>query len=149
MALVHAFDALPGEEPFAASLLEFNNMFVDLDARRAQENDERIRAAAQSDALMLGLMGLNAPARRRVIIEPLRNRLRRPYQLDISRDFDSLISFTDELPVAQDLYIHRVFHQMMTLTKSLHVKVRMHTQPGQVGVDFMRCHLGLPGIILW
>ncbi|KAH0825740.1 hypothetical protein J3R83DRAFT_9955 [Lanmaoa asiatica] len=132
MDIVHPFDVHPGErEPLAVSLLEFNNMFIDLDACRAQENDQGIRAAAQADTLMLGLTGLNAPARRRVIIEPLRNRLRQPYQLAVSRDFDSLISFTDELPVIQDLYLYRIFHQTLTLTKSLHVKVRMQTQPGQ------------------
>lgn len=136
MNLVHAFDVYPGErEPVATSLLEFNNMFIDLDALRAQANDERLRAQAQVHALVLGLTGFNVPARRRVIIEPLRNRLRQPYQLNISRDFDSLISFTDELPVNQDLYIYRIFHQTMTLTKSLHVKVCMQTRPGQVGDD--------------
>ncbi|KAG9318980.1 hypothetical protein JVU11DRAFT_1096 [Chiua virens] len=76
-------------------------------------------------------MGVDTPVRRRVIIEPLHNRLRQPYQLDISRDFDSLISFTDELPVSQDLYIYRIFHQTLALSKSLHVKVRMRAQLGQ------------------
>lgn len=136
MNLVHPFEVHPGErEPIALSLLEFNNMFIGLDARRAQENEEHIRAAAQVHTLTLGITGLNVPAHRRVIVEPLRNRLRRPCQLDISRDFDSLISFTDELPVVQDLYIYRVFHQTMVLTKSLHVKVRMQTALGQVSVD--------------
>ncbi|KAH0825661.1 hypothetical protein J3R83DRAFT_11749 [Lanmaoa asiatica] len=132
MNYVHPFEVLPGEgEPLALSLLEFNNMFIDLDGQRAQEDDQRFRVMAQSHILVLGLTGLNVPARRRVIIEPLRNCLHQPYQLDISRDFDSFISFTDELPVIQDLYIYRVFHKTMALTSSLHIKVRMRTQPGQ------------------
>ncbi|KAG9308932.1 hypothetical protein JVU11DRAFT_11396 [Chiua virens] len=115
--------------PVAMSLLEFNNLFIDLDSRRG--NDERAEAEAREHALTLGLNGIHVPAHRRIIIEPLRNRLHRPYALNISRDFDSLIAFTDELPVTHDLYIYRVFHSTMTLTKSVHVKVRMHTQPGQ------------------
>lgn len=133
--LVHPFDAHPREQSRAMSLLEFNNLFIELDDQwRAQANDDRERAAARSDALILGLTGLNAPANTRVVIEPLRNRLRVPYELDVSRDYDSLISFTDELPVSCDLYIYRVFPSTMTLTKSLHVKVRMRTQAEQVRV---------------
>ncbi|KAF8422332.1 hypothetical protein L210DRAFT_3654122 [Boletus edulis BED1] len=135
MNLVHPFERHPEErEPVASSLLGFNNMFIGLDARRGQENEHRVRAAAQVHTLVL-LTGLNVPKHRWVIVEPLRNRLHQPSQLDISRDFDSLISFTDELPVVQDLYIYRVFHQTMVLTKSLHVKVLMQTTPEQVGVD--------------
>ncbi|KAF8431215.1 hypothetical protein L210DRAFT_985959 [Boletus edulis BED1] len=112
MNLVHPFERHPEErEPVASSLLGFNNMFIGLDARRGQENEHRVRAAAQVHTLVL-LTGLNVPEH-------------------ISRDFDSLISFTDELPVVQDLYIYRVFHQTMVLTKSLHVKVLMQTTPEQ------------------
>jgi len=132
---VHPFDAYPGEQARAMSLLEFNNLFIEvLNTQRAEANDERARAEAQCNVLTLGLTGLNSPINTRVVIEPLRNRLRPPYDLNISRDYDSLISFTDELPVNCDLYIYRVFHSTMTLTKSLHVKVRMRTQAGQVRV---------------
>lgn len=135
MNIVHPFEVHPLEgEPFAMSLLEFNNEFIDLDAQRAQGDDVHAQAAAQANTLLLGLTGLNVPARKRVVIEPLRDRLRQPYVLDISRDYDSLISFTDELPVCRDLYIYRVFHSSMTLKKSIHVKVRMRTQAGQVSV---------------
>lgn len=132
--IVHPFDAFPGEQSRAMSLLEFNNLFIEVFNTQRAENDERARAEARSNVLTLGLTGLNAPMHTRVIIEPLRDRLRPPYELDISRDYDSLISFTDELPVSCDLYIYRVFHSTMTLTKSLHVKVRMRTQAGQVCV---------------
>lgn len=134
MDIVHPLEAHPREEPMATSLLEFNNAFIDLDAQGAQENDPALRALAQKNLLTLGLMGFHEPLLRRIIIEPLRDRLRRPYELDICRDYDSLISFTDELPVLQDLYIYRVFHSTMTLTKSLHVKVRMYTEAERVSI---------------
>jgi len=131
MDITHPFDVHPWEDvPVAMSLLQFNNTFINLDSQRG--NDERAQAKAQKHTLTLGLTSLNLPAHRRIIIEPLRNHLHWPYVLDISRDYDSLIAFTDELPVSQDLYIYCVFHLTMTLTKSVHVHVCMCTQARQV-----------------
>jgi hypothetical protein len=132
MNIVHPFEAHPQEQLFSMSLLEFNNTFIDLDSQRLEVDNERAQAEARAHVLTLGLTGLDIPGHRRIVIEPLRNRLRQPYALDISRDYDSLIAFTDELPVTQDLYIHRVFPSTMTLIKNVHVKVRMCTRAGQV-----------------
>lgn len=129
--LVHPFHAYPGEQSRAMSLLEFNNSFIELDSQFLQANEENARVQARKNSLDLGLTGFNAQINTRVVIEPLRNRLRRPYELNISRDYDSLISFTDELPVSCDLYIYRIFHSTMTLRTSLHVKVHMRTRAEQ------------------
>ena len=123
----------PGEhDSIAMSLLEFNNAFIDLDSQRAEEDTEAMRAEAQSNALILGLTGFHHLSNSQVVIESLRGRLRQPYQVEISRDYDSLISFTDELPVTHDVYIYRVFHSIFTLKKNLHVKVAMRTEAGRV-----------------
>jgi len=123
----------PGEyDSIAMSLLEFNNAFIDLDSQWAQEDAEVMQAEAQSNALKLGLMAFHRPRNSQVIIKPLHGCLRQPYKLEISRDYDSLISFMDELPVNCDIYIYCMFHFTLTLKKSLHVKVRIRTEAGQV-----------------
>jgi hypothetical protein len=74
------------------------------------------------------------PGDHQVVIDPLRNFLSPDHQLNIMRDYDSIIGITDEIAVKCQLYLTPVSNATDALTTSIHLKHDIH-DGGQVSIS--------------
>lgn len=111
----------------------FNNECIPL-LHAGDGEDEAVDAAQYYRALNLVLTGYDSQKLVQYSIEPTRNRITEDRVVTVVRDYDSLISFTDWLPIASDLFIYPVSNTVDTLTSNVHLQVPMKIKARQVSV---------------
>jgi len=123
------------------SLAAFNNKCIPL-LHADEDEAEPTDAAQYYRALNLVLTGYDSATGVQYSIEPTRNRFTQDRIVTVVRDYDSLISFTNWLPIIRDIYIYPVSNPVDTLTSNVHLKVPMKIHQHQVSVDFSdECYL--------
>jgi hypothetical protein len=112
------------------SLADFNDTFIEITEEMGNRTRNYYRACN------LALTGKDTFTNIQYSIEPTRNRFTPPRDVTLVRDYDSVICFTNWLPINAPLYLYPVTNPTDTLTSSLHLKVPMKIHPGQVSNVF-------------
>ncbi|KAG0695742.1 hypothetical protein DFH29DRAFT_1005196 [Suillus ampliporus] len=115
---------MPPQAPIiieGCSLADFNDIFFRIIEQDNIPPEEYYRACN------LALTGKDTHRNVQYSMEPTRNGFVAPRVVRVVRDYDSIISFTDWLPVTSDLFLYPVTNPDDTLKSSLHLKVPMKT----------------------
>jgi hypothetical protein len=78
------------------------------------------------------LTGRHPDRRTQAVINPLINRMPIHASPTIRRDYDSLIGFTDDIPIVSPLNVYPVARIEDTLTSNIHIKVPFPVFDGRV-----------------
>ncbi|KAJ8584373.1 hypothetical protein M405DRAFT_845212 [Rhizopogon salebrosus TDB-379] len=109
------------------SIPEFNNHIIEL--LEMLDSDVPLNAQEAATqyyrAINLALTGMDTATGIQYSMEPTRNAIAARTLVSIVRDYDSLISFTDWIPIISDLFIYPVTNPVDTLKAQLHLKVPM------------------------
>lgn len=130
---------MPPQAPIieGCSLADFNDVFFGIVEQDNIPSEEYYRACN------LALTGKDTHRNVQYSMEPTRNRFIAPRVVSVVRDYDSIISFTDWLPVTSDLFLYPVTNPDDTLQSSLHLKVPMKTSSRDVRTTFVICDITL------
>ncbi|KAG0692113.1 hypothetical protein DFH29DRAFT_1009381, partial [Suillus ampliporus] len=115
---------MPPQAPIiieGCSLADFNDIFFRIIEQDNIPPEEYYRACN------LALTEKDTHRNVQYSMEPTRNGFVAPRVVRVVRDYDSIISFTDWLPVTSDLFLYPVTNPDDTLKSSLHLKVPMKT----------------------
>jgi hypothetical protein len=124
------------------SISEFNDHVIEL-----LGEDDQVPPPQYYRALNLALTGKDMETGVQYSIEPIRNRFTPPREVTIVRDYDSLIAFTDWIPITANLFLYPVSNPADTLTSNLHLKVPMKIHHDQVFTfSFILIYILLIGI---
>ncbi|KAG0692277.1 hypothetical protein DFH29DRAFT_882724 [Suillus ampliporus] len=83
----------------------------------------------------MALTGKDSATNVQYAIEPIRNSFQGPREVSVVRDYDSIICFTDWLPINANLYIYPVTNPFDTLQANIHFKVPMKINAGMPPVN--------------
>ena len=78
------------------------------------------------------LTGRHPDRKTQAVINPLTNRMPNRASPTVRRDYDSLIGFTDDIPIISPLNVYPVSRVEDTLTSNIHIKVPFPVYDGQV-----------------
>jgi hypothetical protein len=109
---------MDNQETVVCSLSQFNAKILALQSASENQVDEFVRIAD------LGLRGYDTQDHIQYSISALTDIFRPETNIPtILRDYDSLLGFTNTIPVLGDIYLYTVFNPSLTLTESIHLKV--------------------------
>ena len=110
------------------SLQRFNDKLVDL------FDDAEADESTYYHALHLALTGIDNRRRRQYSIEPTENYFCGDRDVNVVRDYDSVICFTSYIPITDALFLYPVANPVHALRTSVHTKVPMRIRSGEVSV---------------
>lgn len=124
---------MPPALPHPLSVHAFLSEYARLWQLADNAQDAREKLSIQMKANKYMLTGIHVDENYQASVEPLRNAVSVDEQFTITRDYDSLIGFADDIPLRNgSLLVFTVPSKDQTLRDNIHVHVRFLVGPGQV-----------------